>query len=87
MVVASVLKRWKKEWFALSIDGYLRHFENPNKLRSEDTLHMPTDAMRILVGSDVDTSAPSGRSNDSLIKIQTRDSDWILCAENVDEML
>lgn len=85
---STILKRWKKEWFALTIDGYLRYFETPDKLIGLDTINLPNDALRIRVRSDVRTEAPTGYSQDFLIQIENRKKDdWIICAENVDEML
>jgi hypothetical protein len=41
----------------------------------------------IKVGAEVNAKAPSGFSIDYLIKLITRDDSWILCAENIDDML
>jgi len=46
------------------VDGYLRHFENPDKLTAEDTLYMPSDALKIVVGTEVKHAAPTNYEND-----------------------
>jgi hypothetical protein len=70
------------------VDGYLRHFENPDKLTAEDTLYMPSDALKIVVGTEVKHAAPTNYENDLLIEIVTRNKgSWILCAADIDEML
>ena len=48
---------------------------------------MPKDVNRIAIGPEVKTSVPNGCDKNSLIQIFTRSDDWIICAENVDEML
>jgi len=40
---SSFLKRWKKSWYSLSIDGYLRQFESPDKFIAKKTLYIPNE--------------------------------------------
>lgn len=85
--IATALKRWKKQWFSLTRDGYFRYFENCNDNIALDTIHMPTEAFKVFVGQDVMAEAPSGFKTDSLIMIQASCGEWILCANDVDDML
>ncbi len=55
---------------------------------AEDTLHIPSDALKIIVGIDVKHKAPANYENNFLIEIVTRKKgSWILCAADIDEML
>ena len=71
----------------MTIDGYFRQFESSNNFIAEKTLSIPNDIISIRVGSQVDAKAPDGLSMDYLIKLESRDSKWVLCAESIDDML
>ena len=87
MKESSFLKRWKKYWFALSMDGYLRYFESPDNLVAKKTISIPRDVIAIKTGTDVEAQAPDAKLNDHLIKLITREDGWVLCADDVDDML
>lgn len=79
-------------WVSLSADGYLRYFENPDKLIAEDTIFLPEKASSVSIGMNAKShskqDAPQGYSNDSLIEIVCRKNEnWLLCADSVDDML
>ena len=81
-----MLKRWKKKWFSLTKDGYLRYFDNEDKPIAEDTLFVPEEVISIKIGQH--KSAPAGHSSDHVLEIVCKDRDnWILCADGVDDML
>ena len=42
-IKGSFLKRWKKSWYSLSVDGYLRQFDSPDKFIAEKTLYIPNE--------------------------------------------
>ncbi|CAF0798588.1 unnamed protein product [Brachionus calyciflorus] len=84
---SSILKRWKKNWFSLSVDGYLRFFETPDDLIAKETVLLSRDVIAIVTGSDVDVKAPENYSKANMIKLVMREDNWILCAEDVDDML
>lgn len=54
---------------------------------AKNTIFVPRDVIAVKIGSDTKIKPPSNRSADYLIKIITRKSEWILCAESIDEML
>ena len=84
---SSILKRWKKSWYSLSINGILREFDSPDKFIANKTLDIPNEVIAIDNGVQVNTPSPFGLSPEHLIKLITRDDAWILCAENIDEMI
>ncbi len=84
---SSFLKRWKKSWYSLSVNGNLREFDSPDKFIANKTLDIPNEVIAIDQGSQVNSPSPPGLSADHLIKLITREDSWILCAENIDEML
>ncbi len=84
---ASFLKRWKRYWFSLSVDGYLRYFESPDNLIAKKTIHVPTKIIAIKTGLDVEAKAPEGKKNEYMLKLETREDSWILCADDVDSLL
>lgn len=76
----------------MSADGYLRYFENENKLVAEDTIFLPEKAVAITVGPNASYhakhDAPEGYSNQFLIEVVLHDNDyWLLCADSIDDML
>lgn len=85
--LASFLKKWKKYWFSLSVEGYLRYFESPDNSVAKKTISIPNDVIAIKTGADVDNKAPDSSSQASMIKLILRENNWILCAEDIDDML
>jgi hypothetical protein len=81
------LKRWKKYWFTLSVDGHLRYFNTPSDQVAKNTIFMPQEVIDIKTGLDVETKPPEGKQGRELIKIVTRNQPWILCGEDVDDVL
>ncbi len=81
------MKRWKLTWYSLTIDGYFRQFESPDSLIAKNTLFVPKDVIAVKIGSESNIKPPANRSVDYLIKVITRKTEWILCAESIDEML
>jgi hypothetical protein len=80
------LKRWKREWFVLSADGFLRYFENENKTIAENSLFLPEDVREVRIGACVD--APEGHSaRHTITVVCTEKSDWIMCADSLDDAL
>lgn len=87
---STFLKRWKKAWFSLSVDGLLRYFESPDDLVAKRTISVSKDVIEIKTGVEIANQhrAPEGLSSEYLIKLVTRDDgSWILCADSVDDML
>lgn len=88
---SGILKRWKKYWFALTIDGYFRCFESPDDLIAKQTLIMSSEVVSISIGGDVEgVPPPETHRSEDLIKINAataRNDSWILCADNLDDML
>jgi hypothetical protein len=71
----------------MTVDGYLRYFENPDALEAKKTLFVPQDVIAIKVGRDVDRAPPPGNSAEHMIKIVAKQGSWVLCADSLDEML
>ena len=81
------MKRWKLTWYSLTIDGYFRQFESSDSLIAKNTLFVPRDVIAVKIGSETKVKPPANRSVDYLIKVITRKTEWILCAEYIDEIL
>ena len=81
------MKRWKRYWFSLSVDGYLRYFESPDDLVAKKTLNVHRDIIAIKTGLDVESKSPEGKKQDYLIRLITREDSWVLCADDIDNML
>ena len=65
----------------------MRYFESPDSLEAKKTLHIPTEVIAIKTGLDTEAKAPEGKHNEHLIKLITRGDSWILCADDIDDML
>lgn len=70
------------------MDGYFRYFDSPDDIVAKKTVLLPKDVIAIKTGHDVDSSSPpEGYKRDALLQLILRDEIWVLCAENVDDML
>ncbi len=70
----------------MSVDGYLRYFEDEKKTIAEDTLFLPDYAREIKIG--MYQNAPEGHSTKHTIEIICNDKEnWVLCADSLDDTL
>ncbi|XP_012505388.1 PREDICTED: pleckstrin homology domain-containing family B member 2 isoform X1 [Propithecus coquereli] len=86
---STILKRWKKNWFDLWLDGHLIYYDDQTRQSIEDKVHMPVDCINIRVGHECrDIQPPDGKSKDCMLQIVCRDGKTIsLCAESTDDCL
>uniref|UniRef100_A0A8C8ZT09 Pleckstrin homology domain containing B2 n=1 Tax=Prolemur simus TaxID=1328070 RepID=A0A8C8ZT09_PROSS len=84
---STILKRWKKNWFDLWLDGHLIYYDDQTRQSIEDKVHMPVDCINIRVGHECrDIQPPDGKSKDCMLQIVCRDGKTIsLCAESTDD--
>uniref|UniRef100_A0A8C5XQ69 Pleckstrin homology domain containing B2 n=1 Tax=Microcebus murinus TaxID=30608 RepID=A0A8C5XQ69_MICMU len=86
---STILKRWKKNWFDLWLDGHLIYYDDQTRQSIEDKVHMPVDCINIRTGHECrDIQPPDGKSKDCMLQIVCRDGKTIsLCAESTDDCL
>ncbi|XP_019643976.1 PREDICTED: pleckstrin homology domain-containing family B member 2-like isoform X3 [Branchiostoma belcheri] len=82
----TVLKRWKREFFVLYVDGQLAHYEDERKMEVKGMINMRRECLGIKLGGMVnDVTVPDGRSHDALLAIVTRTTAMFVCADNADD--
>uniref|UniRef100_A0A8C8ZMS7 Pleckstrin homology domain containing B2 n=1 Tax=Prolemur simus TaxID=1328070 RepID=A0A8C8ZMS7_PROSS len=75
---STILKRWKKNWFDLWLDGHLIYYDDQTRQSIEDKVHMPVDCINIRVGHECrDIQPPDGKSKDCMLQIVCRDGKTI----------
>jgi len=84
---SSLLKKWKKRWFVLYQDGFLRYFDSDRSQRAEEAVLIPSQCVFVQMGADVrDITPPVGMMPDFLIQLNMRGGhNWIMCGESVDD--
>lgn len=83
---SNVLKKWKKQWFTLTRDGILRHYDNNTTNNAEDGARMKVDCMCIKSPNDItNVNPPEGVSRQCLLTIVFTNKTWNLCAESPDD--
>ncbi|KAE8627965.1 hypothetical protein XENTR_v10007239 [Xenopus tropicalis] len=82
-----VLKRWKKHWFDLWLDGNLLYYPDENRRTVEDRIPMKSNCVNVRAGQECgDILPPDGSTQDSLVTVELRDrSKLLLCAESDDD--
>ncbi|XP_012666349.1 pleckstrin homology domain-containing family B member 2-like isoform X1 [Otolemur garnettii] len=86
---STILKRWKKNWFDLWLDGHLIYYDDQTRQSIEDKVHMPVDCINICMGHECQyIQPPEGKSKDYMLQIVCEDGKTIsLCAESTDDCL
>uniref|UniRef100_A0A8C5PBP0 Pleckstrin homology domain containing B1 n=1 Tax=Leptobrachium leishanense TaxID=445787 RepID=A0A8C5PBP0_9ANUR len=83
----SILKRWKKHWFDLWMDGSLIYYPDENRGNLEERILLKFHCLSIKSGADCgDVQPPEGSPQDAMLLIHLRDHTRIyLCAESQDD--
>uniref|UniRef100_A0A8C5MDV1 Pleckstrin homology domain containing B1 n=1 Tax=Leptobrachium leishanense TaxID=445787 RepID=A0A8C5MDV1_9ANUR len=84
---SSILKRWKKHWFDLWMDGSLIYYPDENRGNLEERILLKFHCLSIKSGADCgDVQPPEGSPQDAMLLIHLRDHTRIyLCAESQDD--
>ncbi|GAB6031830.1 pleckstrin y domain containing, B (evectins) member 2 [Chamberlinius hualienensis] len=85
---SSMLKKWRRYYFSLSVDGTLRYFETEFETKAEGALHVPSDCIAVKIGTNVaKAKPPEGLSENFMLSLETsHGKTWIMCGENEDEI-
>ncbi|XP_074072945.1 pleckstrin homology domain-containing family B member 1 isoform X2 [Macrotis lagotis] len=86
---SSILRRWKRNWFTLWLDGTLGYYKDDSLEEEEDRVLIRFNCREVKVGQECpEVQLPEGRNRDSLLMVYLRDGPrLILCAETKDEAL
>jgi len=87
---SSILKKWKRYWFTLTTDGFLRYFESELSNKAEDVMNIPLECISIKMGAEVPVrkvQPPEGLRINFLLALETTNGrTWILCGDSEDEV-
>lgn len=86
---SSILRRWKRNWFALWLDGTLGYYHDETAQDEEDRVVIHFNVRDIKVGQECqDVQPPEGRSRDGLLTVNLREGSRLhLCAETRDDAI
>ncbi|XP_038674256.1 pleckstrin homology domain-containing family B member 1 [Scyliorhinus canicula] len=86
---SSILRRWKKNWFDLWLDGILVYYEDENRRQLEDSIHLKINCINIKAGYEcIDGLPPEQSSRECMMMIYLRDgSKLALSADSADDAL
>uniref|UniRef100_A0A4X1UTI1 Pleckstrin homology domain containing B1 n=1 Tax=Sus scrofa TaxID=9823 RepID=A0A4X1UTI1_PIG len=86
---SSILRRWKRNWFALWLDGTLGYYHDETAQDEEDRVLIHFNVRDIKIGQEChDVQPPEGRSRDGLLTVNLREGTRLhLCAETRDDAL
>ncbi|MEE6473236.1 hypothetical protein FKM82_009903 [Ascaphus truei] len=86
---SSILRRWKKHWFDLWIDGGLVYYQDENRQNMEERILLKYNTRDVKAGRACgDVHPPEGSNQESLLSVEMRDhSKVLLCAESEDDAL
>ncbi|XP_036180922.1 pleckstrin homology domain-containing family B member 1 isoform X2 [Myotis myotis] len=86
---SSILRRWKRNWFALWLDGTLGYYHDENAQDEEDRVLIRSNVRNIKIGQECqDVQPPEGRSRDGLLTVSLREGSRLhLCAETQDDAI
>ncbi|NXC87831.1 PKHB1 protein, partial [Cercotrichas coryphoeus] len=84
---SSILRRWKRNWFVLYLDGSLVYYHDETQRDMDGRIHIKYSCRDVRVGRECkDVQPPEGRSRDCLLTVVLRDgSKTTLCAESEDD--
>uniref|UniRef100_A0ABI7YWW8 PH domain-containing protein n=1 Tax=Felis catus TaxID=9685 RepID=A0ABI7YWW8_FELCA len=84
---SSILRRWKRNWFALWLDGTLGYYHDETAQDEEDRVLIQFNVRSIKIGQEChDVQPPEGRSRDGLLIVNLREGSRLyLCAETKDD--
>ncbi|XP_009581884.1 PREDICTED: pleckstrin homology domain-containing family B member 1-like, partial [Fulmarus glacialis] len=83
----SILRRWKRNWFVLYLDGSLVYYHDETQRDMDGRIHIKYSCRDVRTGHECrDVQPPEGKSRDCLLTIVLRDgSKTTLCAESKDD--
>uniref|UniRef100_A0A8P0T242 Pleckstrin homology domain containing B1 n=1 Tax=Canis lupus familiaris TaxID=9615 RepID=A0A8P0T242_CANLF len=86
---SSILRRWKRNWFALWLDGTLGYYHDETAQDEEDRVLIQFNVRDIKIGQECrDVQPPEGRSRDGLLTVNLREGSRLhLCAETKDDAI
>ncbi|XP_043548650.1 pleckstrin homology domain-containing family B member 1 [Chiloscyllium plagiosum] len=86
---SSILRRWKKNWFDLWLDGTLVYYEDENRRQLEDCIHVKVNCINIKIGYEcIEGLPPEQSSRECMLMIYLRDgSKLALSADSADDAL
>jgi len=86
---SSILRRWKRNWFALWLDGTLGYYHDETAQDEEDRVLIQFNIRDIKIGQEChDVQPPEGRSRDGLLTVNLREGSRLhLCAETKDDAI
>ncbi|XP_068122690.1 pleckstrin homology domain-containing family B member 1 [Hyperolius riggenbachi] len=84
---SSVLRRWKKNWFDLWMDGGLVYYADDSRQHMEERIPLKYNCLNARSGQECgDLQPPEGSNRDSLLVVELRDrARLLLCAESEDD--
>ncbi|NXO56744.1 PKHB1 protein, partial [Aramus guarauna] len=84
---SSILRRWKRNWFVLYLDGSLVYYHDETQRDMDGRIHIKYSCRDVRTGRECrDVQPPEGKSRDCLLTVVLRDgSKTTLCAESEDD--
>ncbi|KAF1523992.1 Pleckstrin homology domain-containing family B member 1, partial [Eudyptula albosignata] len=84
---SSILRRWKRNWFVLYLDGSLVYYHDKTQRDMDGRIHIKYSCRDVRTGRECrDVQPPDGKSRDCLLTVVLRDgSKTTLCAESEDD--
>ncbi|XP_062434364.1 pleckstrin homology domain-containing family B member 1 [Rhea pennata] len=84
---SSILRRWKRSWFVLYLDGGLVYYQDESSRAAEGRMHVRHGCRGVRAGAACRAAQPpEGKSRDCLLALALRDgSAATLCAESADD--
>ncbi|XP_035166923.1 pleckstrin homology domain-containing family B member 1-like, partial [Oxyura jamaicensis] len=83
----SILRRWKRNWFVLYLDGSLVYYHDETQRDMDGRIHVKYSCRDVRTGRECrDVQPPEGKSRECLLSVVLRDgSKTTLCAESEDD--
>ncbi|NXC33894.1 PKHB1 protein, partial [Campylorhamphus procurvoides] len=84
---SSILRRWKRNWFVLYLDGSLVYYHDETQRDMDGRIHVKYSCRDVRIGRECrDVQPPEGRGRECLLTVVLRDgSKTTLCAESEDD--
>ncbi|NWX22372.1 PKHB1 protein, partial [Aegotheles bennettii] len=84
---SSILRRWKRNWFVLYLDGSLVYYHDETQRDMDGRIHVKYSCRDVRTGRECrDVQPPEGKNRDCLLTLVLRDgSKTTLCAESEDD--
>ncbi|NXC41431.1 PKHB1 protein, partial [Penelope pileata] len=86
---SSILRRWKRNWFVLYLDGSLVYYHDETQRDMDGRIHIKYSCRDVRAGRECrDVQPPEGKSRECLLTVVLRDgSKTMLCAESEDDAI